>query len=472
MTSASLFSQSPRPVPTAASSVPEPETDASSSASQPVGNFLLSAGQAPDVTFESWDFEQERFFFQRYGKRFAFEPASFLCWGQPAETALTDAQLLLTDGSTFNGVPVRTQQKEVSSSSAETTSKASNDSAFPLQEGLEWENSIFGTHFFSLNEIGGILFAGTPAEREPIFQEIQQKKRPEDLLIFRTGERLEGEFLSLANETLRFQTRELSPPGAETFTPPVQILEISLKRLTALLLSTDLRLTDSAFSGAAAHKYFWLGLSDGSLFRMNPSGNRPPFKEIPHDAICYLESPQESQKFFDASLTSAAASIRELKWLDELPPSEVSTGSATGPISPSQWHPAAAASGTHLRSCGKLYRRGIGVSAGITLIWKLDGEFQTFGALPAADDFSQTASAVRFRVFVDQTLGAERIVTPQTPPELLLVPVPNARELRLEVHAVPQSAANSESSASSKTSVPASLPSPALGDWLNAFLAP
>ncbi len=426
----------------------------------PSGSLLLSEGIAPNVTFEGWDPQNERFIFLRNGRQFAFEPTRFLRWGNLAEFSVTEAALVLSDGSIFCGLPLssRVRQPEAEKGSAESDASASS-SSFRPQEVLEWENPFFGTLTFSLNELGGILFPGIPnTQREPILPEILHASRGRDVLVFRTGERIEGEFLGISEESVRFQTRALSPPPTETFLPASQILEISQSRIAALLFSTELQIR-APFSGIG--KYFWIGLSDGSILRMSPQDARFPLTSVTRDSVCYLESPQESQKFFDSTLTSAAAEIPELRWLDEIPPSEVhSQKSSDGQILLTQsafWNARASAHGQRLRPWGKVSRRGLGVQGNVSLIWKLDTHFSVFGAIPALEDPIPGVS-VRFRVYADQKLAAECTLTSDSRPELLRVPIDDASELRLESEVIPPEG---------------SLLTPSVNAcWLDAFLVP
>ncbi|MBO5437131.1 MAG: NPCBM/NEW2 domain-containing protein [Thermoguttaceae bacterium] len=426
----------------------------------PSGSLLLSEGIAPDVTFEGWDPQNERFIFLRNGRQFAFEPTRFLRWGNLAEFSVTEASLVLSDGSIFCGLPLssRVLQPETEKGSAESENAAAPSSLKP-QEVLEWENPFFGTLTFSLNELGGILFPGIPnTQREPFLPEILHTSRGRDILVFRTGERLEGEFLSISEDSVRFQTRALSPPSTETFLPASQTLEISQSRIAALLFSTELQIR-APFSGIG--KYFWIGLSDGSILRMSPQDARFPLASVTRDSVSYLESPQESQKFFDSTLTSAAAEIPELRWLDEIPPSEVhSQKPSDGQMLLTQsafWNTRASVHGQRLRPWGKVSRRGLGVQGNVSLIWKLDTHFSVFGAIPALEDPIPGVS-VRFRVYADQKLAAECTLTSDSRPELMRVPIADASELRLETEVFPPEG---------------SLLTPSVNAcWLDAFLVP
>ena len=427
----------------------------------PSGSLLLSEGIAPNVPFEGWDPREERFIFLQSGRQFAFEPTQFLRWGSLAEFSVTDACLVLSDGSILSGLPLCTRTADLNSQNAQVPHSAPFPSLTSAkeQEVLEWENPFFGTLTFSLNELGGIVFPGLPnSQREPLLPELLHSPRGRDVLVFRTGERLEGEILSISEESVRFQTRDLSLPPTETFLPASQVLEISQFQLAALLFSTELRIR-TPFS--SAEKYFWIGLSDGSLLRMSPQSSRFPLASVTRGAVFYLESPQESQKFFDSSLTSAAAELSELHWLDEIPPSEVRLQDPFGnEASISQtvfWNAQAAADGQRLRSGGKVCRRGFGVRGNTVLIWKLDPNFSIFGTIPTLSS-SFPGVSVRFRIYTDKKLAAERTLNSDSKPELLRVPISGASELRLETEIL---------------TPPDSSLAPTLdAAWLDAFLVP
>lgn len=428
------------------------ETSDFSSDAYPTGRFLLSIGETQGVSFEKWDFEKKRFLFQKKNRRFAFESAQFLSWGAPAELSAAEATLVLANGGVWEGNPVGFQtRQQVLSGREERTGESA------VYEILTWENSLCGTLDFFLNDVGGVLFGGTAIpEREKLIHEILTEKRSEDTLVFRTGERLSGEFLSWSDEKIRFQTRELSSPSLETFSPPVRVLEISQQQLAALLLSTEMRL-EKNFLAQSVGPYFWIGLSDGSLFRLNPDGREPDLATIPRESIVYLESPQESQKFFDATLTSTTAQIRELRWLDEMLPQatemrknhededareleadeRVADERESGELGADErgdWSSRASISGERFRVCGEIHRHGIGTETGVSLSWRLDGGFKTFGAVPACGE--RASSEIRFRVWLDGRLASEKIVTFGMKPELLLVDVQGAEELRLEAESV------------------------------------
>ncbi len=416
--------------------------------------FFLSVGETNGVSFERWDSEKKRFLFQKDDRHFAFETAQFLSWGKPAEFSAAESSLVLADGGIWSGNPAGFQIEKLTLDNHEKKAEE-----IIIREILKWENPFCGTLSFSLDEIGGILFWGTTiSEREKLFHEIQVEKRVEDVLVFRTGERLYGEFLSFSRESEKvcFQTRDLSDPSLETFSPITQRLEISPNRLAAILLSTEMRLETDSRSRKIG-QYFWIGLSDGSLFRMNPDENEPYPEKIPHDSIVYLESPLESQKFFDTSLTSATAQIKELRWLDEISPQvkfmkelrETEQGKQR------TWNPRAAISGERFRLLGEIHRHGIGTITGTSLSWRLDGNFKTFGTIPACEKLF--SSKIRFRIWLDGKLAAEKTITPLTKPELILVDVKGVEELRLEADCL-----NQPQSLSLKYPV----------HWIDAFLAP
>lgn len=452
-----------------------------------VGDFLLSAGIAPEVSFEAWDAKNERFLFSRGGKQFAFEPAEFLCWGGITSTHTSDFALQLSNGGLFAGLPVFpaenaseerisaenqhsedpsgkkriSGEKRLEENSLSGENERSGENTHS-EETLTLETRFCGTLSFSYEELSALVFPGTDrAAREKILLEARREKCRSDVLILRTGERVEGEFLTLTPETAVFRTRTLSPDYSDTFMNKNQTLRIVHKNISAVLFSKSMQKNESAES---PRKYFWLGLSDGSLFPAEVSGTRPPLDVITRNAVIYVESPQKSQRFFASSITAAAENIPELQWLDELEPSEVRRVSPLGEsgILP-PWNTAASAEGSPLSVRGRQQRHGFGVTPGVTLIWKLDGSMKTFAFIPAIDDASRFSDAdanhsVLFRVFTDGVLQKEISCNSVSALRLEKVGIENAHELTLTVEAV---------SAESHT-----LPQLLYADWLNAFLEP
>ncbi len=410
------------------------------------GDFLLSMGVAPNVTFEKWDTENECFVFQRETRLFSFQPAEFLCWGGAVPISEGDYALQLVNGGIFAGLP-----------------------STPNPETLALETAYCGTLDFKYDETAALFFPGTPLkERENLFLEVRNQKRPHDVLILRTGERLEGEFLALSEDAASFRTRKLAAPSAENFVPEAQTVIIVQKNISAVLFSTQLRLTPSI---STPQKYFWVGLKDGSLFPQAVSGTRPTLDSISRETIIYVESPQKSQKFFSENLTSAAENIPELQWLDELQPSEVLCRSPLGDsgILPC-WNASAAAFGTQLRRSGRIQRHGLGVTPGVTLVWTLDGNMKKLGVIPAIDDCSKdafsassasspsSAPAVRFIIRADDVVKEEILFNSDTVPRLILVDISGAKRLELTVEAVPDA----------RHPIPQSF----CADWFLAFLKP
>ncbi|MDO4629069.1 MAG: hypothetical protein Q4C70_07790, partial [Planctomycetia bacterium] len=419
---------------------------------RPAGDFLMGAGIAPNVYFESWDVKEERFLFQRDGKRFSFQNADFLRWGNPADFSATESCLILSDGSIFAGIPIKTgteaeivmERKLITESVIERKTEL-----------LHWENTLFGSISFPVTEVAGILFhTRMPREREPFLRELEHFRAAsslEDLLIFRTGERLTGEFISITDDVLYFRTRALSPTSsAETFLPASQELEISLSQLVALFLTPELGGEFSELHGEISPEtYFWIGLSDGSLFRLNPAGNRPALSEIPPETIQYLESPQHSQHFLDTSataITSATAPIPELRWLDEIPPTQnsenhyapsISSGNHhRWSVSSENYYPRLTVSGNRLRAGGKIYRHGLCLPAGTALLWKLDEAYSTLGLIPALpSDASLSETPFHLRIFSGENLVYEASFSSENTEKtlkLIRIPLNNTQELRLE----------------------------------------
>lgn len=416
-------------------------TDSTSLLDHPSSDFLLGAGIATDVYFETWDTEQKRFLFQRGGRRFSFQNADFLRWGHPADFSATESCLVLNDGSIFVGLPLKTQE--------------TSESVYALKtETLVWESSLLGLLSFPVTEVAGILLnTQTPKQREPLLQELRKiqesrnlwkKSSPQDVLIFRTGERLAGEFLSLDGDTLHFRTRALSPTSQETFLPMSRELEVSLSQLVAIFFTTTLPAERFPNSETTPATYFWTGLSDGSLFRMNPSGKRPALTAIPSETIQYLESPQHSQRFLDTSesaITSATAPIQELRWLDEVAPIEIRSIKRTKKSQAHEnWYVQSTPTGNRLRAGKTIYRHGFSTTAGTSLLWKLDKTYQTLGLLPVlAPKTNSESIQVQLRIYAGENLVYETILEQETSrnassplPELLRISLEGTQELRLE----------------------------------------
>lgn len=404
---------------------------------RPTRTFFTSKEMNSDVTFEKWDPDSGQLFFQRKGKSFPFELSSFLCWGAPAELSLTDFTLVLTDGSFWIGeVPqIKNDQKT---------------------EWIEWETTHLGTLTFPLDDAAGILFPGVPTgTQERFLTELREARFEEDVLVFKTGERISGEFLALDEGSVTFQTRELvSGVSSELLQEPRQ-MHVAIEQLAALFFSGSLHLKSRP--AAAGRKFFWFGLADGSLIRFQTSEDRFNFQEIPPEEIVYVESPQKSQKFFNESLTSAAEKIDERCWLDELKPAEAKT---SGPEIGPSWRAGAEPDGKRLHSSGKIWRHGLGVLAGTSLKWDLDGDFQILGVLPVLADLDHSAATqrVKCRILVDGKVAAEQILEPDSEPKLVLVKLKKAEKLVLETTNL------------SETGEP--VPGGAVVNWLNGFLAP
>lgn len=404
---------------------------------RPTGTFFMSEEMVSDVTFEKWDPESEQLFFQRQGNSFPFELSSFLCWGAPAEFSLTDFTLVLTDGSSWvGGVPqMKKDQKP---------------------ELVQWETIHLGTLEFPLDDVAGIFFSGVPTgTQERFLTELRDAHFEEDVLVFKTGERISGEFLTLDEDSVVFQTRELASGVSEALLQEPRQMRVAMEQLAALFFSGTLHL--KSVPATATRKFFWFGLADGSLIRFQTGEKRFNFQEIPPEQIVYVESPQKSQKFFNESLTSAAEKIAERCWLDELKPAEVKT---SGPEIWPSLRTGAEPDGKRLHSLGKIWRHGLGVQAGTSVKWNLEGEFQTLGVLPvlADPDHSGTTQKVKCRILVDGKVAAERILQQDSEPELVLVKLEKAKELVLETTRL------------SETDEP--VPGGAAVNWLNGFLVP
>lgn len=410
---------------------------ASAQDEQATGTFFTATGMTPGVTFEKWAPESEQMFFQRQGKSFPFELSSFLCWGAPAELSLTDFTLVLTDGSSWIGGLPRMKNKDQS-------------------ESIEWETLNLGTLTFPLDDAAGIIFSGVPTDtQERFLTELHDSHFEEDVLVFKTGERIAGEFLTFQEDTVMFQTRELVSNVSEELIPAPRPIRVAMEQLAALFFSGSLHL--KSVSSSTPQKFFWFGLADGSLIRFQTGEKRFNFQEIPPEQIVYIESPQKSQKFFNESLTSAAEKIAERRWLDDLAPAEVKNH---GPELLPSWRANAEPDGTRLHSLGKIWRHGLGVQAGTTLKWNLEGDFQVLGVLPVLADSgnSETDQRVKCRILVDGEVAEERILGQDDEPELILVKLGKCKELVLETTNL------------SETAAP--LPGSAVMNWLNVFLAP
>lgn len=410
---------------------------ASAQDERPSGPLFLSEEMVSDVTFEKWDPQSEQLFFQKNGKSFPFQLSSFLCWGAPAELSLTDFTLVLTDGSFWiGGLPqIKNDQKS---------------------EFIEWETIHLGTLTFPLDDAAGILFPGvSTGTQERFLTELQNAHFEEDVLVFKTGERIFGEFLTLEKDSVVFQTRELASKVSAELFPEPRRMHVAMEQLAALFFSGTLHLKSVPVT--AARKFFWFGLADGSLIRFQTNENRFNFQEIPPEQIVYVESPQKSQKFFNETLTSAAEKIAERCWLDERKPEEVKTvGSEIWP----SWMTRAEPNGKRLHSRGKIWRHGLGVLAGTSLKWNLEGAFKIFGVLPvlADSDHIITDQRVKCRILVDGEVAAEQILKPDSEPELVLVKLKNAQELVLETTTLSETGE--------------SVPGGAAVNWLNGFLVP
>ncbi|MBQ6107261.1 MAG: NPCBM/NEW2 domain-containing protein [Thermoguttaceae bacterium] len=395
-----------------------------------------------DVTFDRWDPQSDQMFFKQQGNSFQIEFSSFLCWGAPAEFSLTDFTLVLTDGSAWAGEAPKM--------------KNGQDSKAQDSEVIEWETINLGALDFPLDDAAGILFPGVPTgTQERFLTELREAHFEEDVLIFKTGERIFGEFLTFEENTVTFQTRELASGVSEELLPELRQMHVAMDQLAALFFSGTLHLKSKP--APAAQKFFWFGLADGSLIRFQTNENRFNFQEIPPDQIVYVESPQKSQKFFNESLTSAAEKIEERCWLDELKPAEAKTRGRE--IWPS-WKAGAEPDGKRLHSSGKIWRHGLGMTAGTSLKWNLEGDFRHFGVLPVLADSDRALAVprVRCRILVDGKTAAEQILEPDSGPELVLVKVENAKELVLETTNL------------SETGKP--VPGGAAVNWLNVFLSP
>lgn len=404
---------------------------------RPSGTFFMSEGMVFDVTFEKWDPESEQLFFQRNGSSFPFQLSSFLCWGAPAELSLTDFTLILTDGSFWVGGLPKIKNEQNS-------------------EFIEWETIHLGTLDFPLDDAAGIFFPGVPTvTQERFLAELRKAHFEEDVLVFKTGERISGEFLTLDEDSVVFRTRELAAGVSEEMLQEPRQLRIAMEQLAALFFSGTLHL--KSVPSAAPQKFFWFGLADGSLIRFQKGENRFNFQEIPPEQIVYVESPQKSQKFFNESLTSAAEKIAERCWLDELKPTEVET---SGPEIWPSWGSGAEPNGKRLHSHGKIWRHGLGARTGTSLKWNLDGDFQTLGVLPVLADSAPKGGAqkVKCRILVDGEVAAEKILEPGAEPEFILVKLGNAEKLVLE--------------AISLSEIGGSVPGGAVVNWLNGFLVP
>jgi len=409
----------------------------------PLGTFFTSKEMTSGVTFEKWNPETSQFFFQKDGKPLSYELSSLLYWGAPAELSLTDFTIVLTDGSFWLGGNPQIKNEQNS-------------------ESIELETFCLGTMTFPLDEAAGIIFPGiSSGTQEKLLTELRDGHFEEDVLIFKTGERITGEFRSVDGKSLTFRTRDLSPESQETLLHESRNFRISVNQLAALFFSTTLHL--KSLSANNSQKFFWLGLADGSFIRFQPGEEWFDFQKIPHEQIVYIESPQKSQQFFNESLTSATEKTEERRWLDELKPSgvkDVKNEAISGKIFEPSWKSGVEPDGKRLRFQGKIFRHGISVQAGTVLNWTLEDDFHLLGILPvlASINPGNPEIEVRCRIWIDGRMEAEKILDSESKPELILVELNQAKELVLETTPISENDLQ--------------MPCISVVNWLNGFLEP
>jgi len=103
------------------------------------------------------------------------------------------------------------------------------------------------------------------------------------------------------------------------------------------------------------------------------------------------------------------------------------------------WAAGSTVTGRDLRLGGSTYDEGVGTHASSTLTYDLAGAYRRFEALAGLDDLEGQKGRARVRVLVDgkaADLGKTTILTRQTGPITVSVPVAGAKSLALEVEAL------------------------------------
>ncbi|MDO4570114.1 MAG: NPCBM/NEW2 domain-containing protein [Planctomycetia bacterium] len=369
--------------------------------SAPCETLLHDKGALQDVELLEWNSKKESFCFRRFESETELKIEQFLAWGAPVEPSPAATQLILLSGGVHVGTLVEVQN-----------------------ETIVLETEFLGTLSFPLDSVAAILFPNASKHvRNSLAENALHAPNDDDRLCFRTKEFLDGFVEKFENGECFFRNQDGTT------------LRIPQSRLAALSFSGKLR---SLFPETHRHRFFWLGLRDGSLFPLLLDDPNWKAKLDPLDlaTIVYIETPNRAQDFFDAALTSATAISRTPQWLDEIPP-DATTPAAPFGESGLIWTPRINQNhlGERIRVQNRIIRRGIGMPAGSSMRWTLDSRGGNFCVLIAMNDSpdggSPNGACVVFRVKTDGQLQAEVALSADDAPRFIEVDVSNAHELEI-----------------------------------------
>ena len=395
--------------------------------------MLLPSEFLTEVSLKSWNSESQTFTWSLPAEERSLSPLdteTFLCWGKPRPFTRGQACLVLNSGSIFVGtLGIFHDEKVVLST------------------------EFLGVLEFPYENVAGILLPSVvgvaPCDR--LLWELETRNFPQDTLILRDGSRLEGMFEIIEENRAIFDTDEASPWREKRWTP-------QLSEVFALAFSSRLRA--SVEKQTAGTRYFRLGLADGSLFSMNLSDPEwaEKMNQIPIEGISYIESPPQSMKYINPELTAATEAAKQVRWLDAVPPSHFEYASVLGK-SGFSWNYGRnrSATGAPLQTNGNLYPHGLGVLPGMSLKWKLDGNFRKLVVFPAIDDGNLPGTSAVFRILTDGKPRAEIEVHRGETPSCCWIDVSEVKEIQLVTVSSPDSSA---------------MQPPVRGSWLRGVLIP
>ena len=276
-------------------------------------------------------------------------------------------------------------------------------------EKLTVESALFGRLTLPLETVAGVVFQLPPVavQRDRLLDRVGSAEGHADSVWLLNGDEISGLIEAVGQDTVRVQA-DIGP------------IAIEIARIAALVFNPDLKQHPEPTDPRA-----WLGTTDGSRL-----------------LATRLELDDKSLRLTTSAGLTWKTDPGELVWLQSLGGRAVylsdlePTDYRHEPFLNLTWpyRTDRSVTGTHLRSDGRIYFKGLGTHSAARLSYRLDDPYERFEAELAIDDSTEGHGSVQYRILVD---GVEKYASPiirgNDPPLSVKVDTTGAKRLELIV---------------------------------------